>query len=393
MRLRSRLGEESGAILVITAVMLIVIIGFAALAIDVGSFYQAQRQAQGAADAGALAGADALAASGAAAASATASATATANDPGATPTVVVSGSQVTVSMAASAPTYFGKILHPGNFPIQTRAVAGISQSAIPCTGSGGNCYVVFAKDSNCSDNGFTLSGGNWTLDGGIHSNSGIRINGGNNHFGPTSYGPTQSGCAMKVSGGNNHFGSETSEAPITDWPIDYTNLYPACTGSQCTGPDGTPPYCTHAAPNFSFTSSPQDGIYCAYGDAADHGDPAQYTGQVAVSGGNERANVTFVCGNLTVSGGNLNFNPYNSPTNKLLVYAAAPGGVAISGGNLSLNGDVFAPTGTIAMSGGNASTNFLEGNTVTLSGGNIKISGDGPVVGGSQSSSTASLLQ
>ena len=42
-------------IVVLVAGMLVVILGMAALAIDVGSFYQAQRQAQSAADAAALA--------------------------------------------------------------------------------------------------------------------------------------------------------------------------------------------------------------------------------------------------------------------------------------------------------------------------------------------------
>ena len=41
--------------IVIVAIMMTIILGAAALAIDIGSFYQAQRQAQTAADAGALA--------------------------------------------------------------------------------------------------------------------------------------------------------------------------------------------------------------------------------------------------------------------------------------------------------------------------------------------------
>jgi Flp pilus assembly protein TadG len=54
-RLAQRGKQESGVILVLTAILMVVFLGMAALAIDVGSFYQAQRQAQAAADAGALA--------------------------------------------------------------------------------------------------------------------------------------------------------------------------------------------------------------------------------------------------------------------------------------------------------------------------------------------------
>ena len=58
--LRLRPAEERGVILALSAIMLVVIIGFAALAIDIGSFYQDQRQVQGSADSAALLGADEL---------------------------------------------------------------------------------------------------------------------------------------------------------------------------------------------------------------------------------------------------------------------------------------------------------------------------------------------
>jgi uncharacterized membrane protein len=53
-RLRRRSGEEHGAVLAVVAVSLVVFIGMGALAIDLSSFYRAQRQAQSAADAAAL---------------------------------------------------------------------------------------------------------------------------------------------------------------------------------------------------------------------------------------------------------------------------------------------------------------------------------------------------
>ncbi|MHB1295730.1 MAG: pilus assembly protein TadG-related protein [Anaerolineae bacterium] len=59
MRQRS-LSNERGQILVIVAIGMVVLLGFLALAVDVGMNYQSRRNMQNAADAGALAGAQAL---------------------------------------------------------------------------------------------------------------------------------------------------------------------------------------------------------------------------------------------------------------------------------------------------------------------------------------------
>jgi Flp pilus assembly protein TadG len=56
----SRLREESGQAFVLPAVLLAFLLGMAALVLDVGGWYQSQRQAQAVADAAALAGAQAL---------------------------------------------------------------------------------------------------------------------------------------------------------------------------------------------------------------------------------------------------------------------------------------------------------------------------------------------
>jgi Flp pilus assembly protein TadG len=53
---RSRLSEDSGVVLVFTALILLVLIGAAALAIDLGRLYVARQRAQNVADASALAG-------------------------------------------------------------------------------------------------------------------------------------------------------------------------------------------------------------------------------------------------------------------------------------------------------------------------------------------------
>src|SRR4030042_1217320 len=58
-----RLGRESGQALILAAAGMVVILGMAAMAIDVGMFLQERRDLQNAADAAALAGAQDLPAS------------------------------------------------------------------------------------------------------------------------------------------------------------------------------------------------------------------------------------------------------------------------------------------------------------------------------------------
>ena len=61
---RDRLRDDSGAVAVIVAILVIALLGLAALAVDLGYFYNVRRALQAAADAGALAGAQELGMSG-----------------------------------------------------------------------------------------------------------------------------------------------------------------------------------------------------------------------------------------------------------------------------------------------------------------------------------------
>ncbi len=121
-------------VLVIVAGMMVAVLGMAALAIDIGSFYKAQRQAQSAADAGALAASQDLPGS-------TSSATtdgntyALKNYPGATATVTpnynnVPG-EVQVSVTADTPSFFGRIFGITKATVSASAVAGGNGSDAP----------------------------------------------------------------------------------------------------------------------------------------------------------------------------------------------------------------------------------------------------------------------
>src|SRR5688572_17162621 len=55
LAMQQRFGNEDGAVLVFVALILVVVIGFGAIAVDAGALYQEHRELQNAADAAALA--------------------------------------------------------------------------------------------------------------------------------------------------------------------------------------------------------------------------------------------------------------------------------------------------------------------------------------------------
>lgn len=397
--------NENGVVLVLTAILLTVFLGMAALAIDVGSFDAAQRKAQSAADAGALAAARDLAADPSGATSTTDAQTyaKTYNYPSATVKVTApygtGNTQAKVTVSSTSPSYFGRIFGVTKANISATAVAGETTTSAACSSPGTGCYAIFAMNTSCSTDDVTFQGGGYNIQGGVHSNGSITLGGGGSKFGPTTYG-NGSGCNTGSGGGGNTFTSgPTAEAPITTWPLDYSKQYPACSGSSCTGPNGTPSYCNFAsATGWNFGANgviPQNAIYCAYG-TGNPADPATYTGTIAFVNGGQGSSSnpikgTYLAGKITSSSGGWYLQAYNYPTNKLIGYAAASAAVNLGGGGNSFNGDFFAPNGSITIAAGSQTTGFLEGQTVALTAGGL-FYGDGPPDTGSSSSTTTTAL-
>ena len=132
------LGEERerGQVAVIMAVFLAVLVGAAAMATDVGSWYRADRAAQATADAAALAGAQGLHLS-TADASALAEEYATKNGGGEVEisfsTRVVSNDLITVKVSRPAPGYFSKLFGIDEVEVKANATA---RAGIPAEAQG-----------------------------------------------------------------------------------------------------------------------------------------------------------------------------------------------------------------------------------------------------------------
>jgi hypothetical protein len=136
-RRRLRLRDENGQSLIIVVVFLVVLLGIAALVLDVGHAYLAQRRMQASVDAAALAGADGLPTIGAATAIADTYGAGGANSPEGVDDVQMDVSTsciasapgcspanaVTVTESATIPTVFGKVLGIDSFKVHASATA------------------------------------------------------------------------------------------------------------------------------------------------------------------------------------------------------------------------------------------------------------------------------
>jgi Flp pilus assembly protein TadG len=129
--------SESGQVLVLVTLSLFVLIGFVALAVDIGYLYNVRRRMQTAADAAAVAGANALQGSNSAnyqqaakdVASLDGFATGSNNvtvtvGPPATPPNPTSGTYVEVDIAQAVPTFFLGVIGYSTMNVSARAVAG-----------------------------------------------------------------------------------------------------------------------------------------------------------------------------------------------------------------------------------------------------------------------------
>ncbi len=354
--MRRRLhGGESGQAVVLVAVSLVALLGFAGIVIDVGQWYIARQQAQTAADLAALAGAADLPGS---PSSAAAAATAHVNDnvQGATSTVTTpyggDASSLEVKVHVDAPTFFVKLLGIGTVSIDARAVARRAGSTVPS--------AVFAYSSSCgSGSGVIVNANNMQIDGGVHSNGGFSVNGNNLDIGDGSYGGPN-GCKATVNGNNNSFGGSsqpTADPQLEPWPASF---------DQASIP------CTYSASSFDFNANNKTipaGVYCS-------------TGTVTFNGNNLTGNITVVADKVVFNGNHYTLTPY---TQDLLVYQTGSSQFVLNGNNYSMSGVIYTPNATTVLNG-NSSLNIdglVEGLNVLVNGNSWTLTGDGPVTAGS----------
>lgn len=429
---RSRVGRQisvhgqDGQSLVIVVGAMFVIMLIAAFAIDLSSWYQKHHQQQVAADAAALAAADCLAnQSSTNAGGNTCTSASDTTDAGGVATSIAGTNQastvtatysnttqgsvsavqnVTVTTSAPDSTFFSRLI--GLSPHATAvAVATVYTNAKDCSTAGAGCLMFYAAASNCNSASITFQVGNSiNLSGGILTNGPIDDSKGNggNFGGYISYG-SGSTCNSNTSFKNNPTFTHNPAQQTVDygssatpnWPINYANYFPACSGTgnaptNCTsssstnGVQGSPNYCTTAtASTAALSTGTSNGVFCAIGTSSTPGNPATWNGTINAG---TSGKVTMIGGTVNFQGGTLsaysnNLFAYVTSTTACSTTAGNTGAFVAQGGSTSWTGDVFAPNGCALVTGGSVGfTGFIQSQTIMYDGG--ASTGDGPTYAG-----------
>jgi Flp pilus assembly protein TadG len=377
-----------------------VIIAVAAMAVDLSTWYQKHHRAQVSADAAALAAANCEASGSCNNTTGTQTAVNyVATNSGVTipsTDVSIANQTVTVTTPLPAPSFFAAAVSSlfGNTTQTAVAKASWKIAGPNCSSTGGRCAFIFANDNSCTGPGVVIStsGSSGAVTGTVISNSGISWSASGNPGG-TAYATENVNCggATGSSWASKSTYSVSSYWP-NDWPINYANIYSACgTGLSvaCTGPYGTPSYCTAASSTGfggSNTALTGNQFYCAYGSGTP-ANPASWNGTISVPSTFTGTNATFIGGTITIST-KASFGPYTG--SKLLAYATGTGdsstcsadAISLTGDGNSgtVSGDVFAPNGGACVNiGGNETySGFIQAYDVWYSS-NGNDTGDGPL--------------
>lgn len=334
-------------VLVFVAIIMVALLGMAAIAIDLGSYWQAQRQAQAAADAAVLAALQDL--PNGVTATATATTYADKNFKGSTPNVVTpykqDSNQIKVTISKKVPSILGGVFGIGSTTVSASAAAKRNQAYVPA--------ALFAGSTSCSGYGITFESNNAIIQGGTHSNGHLDFSGNSNNAGDVAYGGPNACPTPNLNG--NQVRSLTRDPATEPWPKDYGLISPTCTQSAAT---------------YSFSSGnlPVSGnLYCA-------------SGQITISAGLTVNNVSFKAASFSIGSG-ASFSPY---VDDLLFWQTGTGKLSLNNVNLG-SGTVFAPAvnAVVSLDGNVSTSGFIEADQIDIPGQDFTMTGTGPPVVGS----------
>lgn len=298
--------SSPGQVLVLMAISMAVVCGFAALAIDVGNLWTTRRLMQTAADAAAIAGADSIAqgnSSGSSAITSAADSGATqdgftdgagtlrssslvsivVNNPPVSGPYAGNSDAVQVTISQTQPTYFMPVMGIKSVPITVTAVAMIKAS--------GNC--IYALDSSASG-ALTVSG-----TATVSSTCGAYVD-------------STSSSALTINGGGT---------------LD-SSVIGVVGGTVVNGNSSTPPVQGIATFPDPLSSVPEPSA----------GSCSGYQGTSVTNGQTMTFNPGTYCGGITITGGTVTFNPG--------LYIIDGGGLTFTGGTISGDGVTFYLTGS-----------------------------------------------
>ncbi len=396
--------RRSGQVVVLVALGLIVLIAMVGMAVDGGNLYLQKRNMQNAADAGAFAGARVLGSGNTSDRSiryeiekyayynhvtqTSQNVTAYYTDTSGTRISPLNNGQasltpsnatgIEVVTSITFPTYFIAILRINSLYASATAAA----KARSVVGPNNNGYAIFAKKSTASASKvIDWSGGNWQINGTVHSNSDINMSGTGNAIN----GMVESVIGVSPSGLTN----KATLTPATNNPVQSTVIADPVNKTLADFYQGTSSTSTYKYIDMGGSGTSNLSSFLATDATGNkYFPPGIYyvNGNVNFSTGlstTTPSNVTIIAtGSMTMSSPSMNFTPYSKGVTFFANAddSSAPGKIAlsVSGSNGAWNGILYAPNSGINLSG-SSNTSFrgsVVGNTVKLSGSSGQISYD-----------------
>ncbi len=306
--------NSRGQVMVLFALLLPVLVGMMGIGIDTANLFQARREIQSAADLAALAGASQLP-DNMGAASSVASDIAAQNGYSGSEVAITApydgdDNKIEVAITQDVGLFFMPVLGLSSATVSARSVASHEINA--------GLAVFGKKDTHCWTGTITWNGNGITVDGSVHSNSGITFPGsGNTVTGDMTYKvgapayPSDgwTDCTPHVSMTGSNPGIELEPDAWQDWPVVYVKSDFPCTYNLGSDPnlerdgnwwvDGT------MLPKKQL----KPGVICY------DGSNKLFMQENGVSG-----NVTFRANRIDIGGTNTNFTAYK---NGVLFYSEA----------------------------------------------------------------------
>ena len=318
------LNEEKGSIIIIVALSLTFIMGFAALVMDYGSVVIEKTKFQNAVDAAALSAANYL--------PSTSLATTKANSyialNGYTPTdiaITFSNSNNTIEIVGTKTIQYGFARILGFNDVTITQTSFAERESV---GEAFNYAMFSGGSTNGIDlSGVELSGSNNYINGNIHTNSFFKSTGSST----TITGSVEAATTITTSGSNSNINQLIPNAPFISMPsfFEPLKLEAQQNGNLYTGTK-------------SFSLSNIDITHPIFVDGSINISGSKFSGKGCI----------IATGSISLSGS----NTYQNLDSSICFYSTN-GDINISGSNITIDGVLYAPNGSVKMSGSNKTIN------------------------------------
>lgn len=336
------LRQERGSVIIMVAMAMVVMVGIAALAVDVGYLYMQKTKMQNGVDAAALAGATALTNTGEAENRADHYAQLNGLEPGKLLAAFSKNNQrLDLTYIDTFNTFFARVLGIDSVEIKVAAAAELA---------GPGQAFEYAIFSGSPLDILPINGSRLYVDGSVHSNDDLKVNGSR----ITITGVAEAVGVINVNGSNIVIGERRPGVSFVEMP-DYTAQIKA----------------QAAAANKVFNDNKT--YY--------NGNHININGNIHINGtATLNGNTITGAGAILATGPNgdiyINGNIISASAGDQVCLYSENGDIHINGNGIRIDGIIYAPHGNIHINGNDITVNGrIIGNTVKLNGNNLTVNG------------------